>query len=686
MSNWSNVGHLEQTVRSSTDTDKINAARLLLLHFYEELLLNDLVKATERNIDERLWSLVYYKHIEACRSQLRASPKKAPQTQLASLLLSATAFFTSLIIELEARGDLDLIELAIEEFHRNSDINPNHDQQVTATPHSVRWRSLAFACINRCWIYLGDLARYQDNIDRANSFYRKCITLSPSYGKPYSQLAIISLSKQEHLDSIYWFSLAWTTSHPFAIARENLAATINRVLQSGPTIGSLSSIISFYKLAYVVVSERTPNLVLEHANTVEYVESAIDAMDYTRATKVLVLLMVAMHELDNQFASTDKTAIKSRIRSLQVVIVSVIIGIMSYCLTCITDGADTAECQPLQEFIIKASLDGHHPGHLHLIQRYGPQVEGFGADRFTEILLAFCYPVANVMNAARSVLLEDDDQNTLDRGDEEVFLLPEDADLLGFVGMSEYYRRVNRDVFKQYLHNLEEKSANRVSIKMTIQRLGRLHLLTRRLAHDERFEMLKYDAKDGFLVMDDETKQRMRTQQSEALGKQFQNQQIEEAKKSARPVVIVDAGVLVDHLWMVKKWLSRGTCFVVIAKEVLEQLDRMKKGTSEQSINARAATRFLELKTTSSSLYWRQFLRLQAPHETDTTDPYLPTVSKYERGFISCAAYFSKQVLAQPFNTEEMFRVIYTDERIRAACDAYHLPSSTLVEWDVANH
>ena len=79
--------------------------------------------------------------------------------------------------------------------------------------------------------------------------------------------------------------------------------------------------------------------------------------------------------------------------------------------------------------------------------------------------------------------------------------------------------------------------------------------------------MFKDDAKEGFLVMDAETKQRIRAHQSEALGREFQHQQIEEAKKSARPVVIVDSGVLVDYLWMVKKWLSHGKCFVVIAKE-----------------------------------------------------------------------------------------------------------------------
>ena len=112
----------------------------------------------------------------------------------------------------------------------------------------------------------------------------------------------------------------------------------------------------------------------------------------------------------------------------------------------------------------------------------------------------------------------------------------------------------------------------------------------------------------------------------------------------------------------------------------------MKKGNSEQSINARAATRFLELQTTSSSPYWRQFLRLQAPHESDMTDPLLSSISKYDRNFMGCAMYFAKQVLAQPFNSEDMFRVIYTDDRTRVACELCRLPVSTPLAWDVGRN
>jgi len=89
-------------------------------------------------------------------------------------------------------------------------------------------------CVQKCFIYLGDLARYRTNIRleaqsvqanaqpaapgsqvrpsasdwrAAGRFYQRAIQIYPDSAKPYGQMAILASYATDDLDALYWYSL-----------------------------------------------------------------------------------------------------------------------------------------------------------------------------------------------------------------------------------------------------------------------------------------------------------------------------------------------------------------------------------------------------------------------------------------------------------------------------------------------
>ena len=42
-------------------------------------------------------------------------------------------------------------------------------------------------------VHLGDIARYRNHIQQAETFYRHAISMAPSSGQPYNQIAILEV-------------------------------------------------------------------------------------------------------------------------------------------------------------------------------------------------------------------------------------------------------------------------------------------------------------------------------------------------------------------------------------------------------------------------------------------------------------------------------------------------------------
>ncbi|KAF9098261.1 hypothetical protein BGX23_006677 [Mortierella sp. AD031] len=220
--------------------------------------------------------------------------------ELSKLLDKGTGFYHEMIMALRSEHDLDLRIIAVEVLQADSG-NPNrtkpsasqdndryaqqqqqHQQQQqqqqprsrnrnrqqsrnkeeSSTPSSstpaYSKESLA-SCIQKCFIYLGDLARYRTNIrletqaieatskasgevdpkaiqskpsasdwQAAFRFYQRAIRVFPDSGKPYGQLAILSSYANDDIDALYWYCLSLGAKSPSVVVRDNLKVFFSR--------------------------------------------------------------------------------------------------------------------------------------------------------------------------------------------------------------------------------------------------------------------------------------------------------------------------------------------------------------------------------------------------------------------------------------------------------------------------
>ncbi|KAF9149414.1 hypothetical protein BG015_008805 [Linnemannia schmuckeri] len=285
-----------------SDHEELSFLRDSLKDVYESVLLEDLVAAVEKSVDDRLWRYVFYAPVEELRAELRklertSSRRQEVMDELSKLLDKGTGFYHEMIMALRSEHNLDLGNIAVEVLQADSG-TPNRNkpsdtsrfsqqqqnqqrQQQQPQPRSRNGRnrqqskkeefptatsltptyskeSLA-SCIQKCFIYLGDLARYRTNIrletqaieatssaagestikstppkpsasdwQAAFRFYQRAIRVFPDSGKPYGQLAILSSYASDDIDALYWYCLSLGAKSPSVVVRDNLKVFFSR--------------------------------------------------------------------------------------------------------------------------------------------------------------------------------------------------------------------------------------------------------------------------------------------------------------------------------------------------------------------------------------------------------------------------------------------------------------------------
>ncbi|KAF9933764.1 hypothetical protein FBU30_004565 [Linnemannia zychae] len=273
--------------------EELSFLRDSLKDVYESVLLEDLVAAVEKSVDDRLWRFVFYAPVEELRAELRKLERNSTRRQevmdeLSKLLDKGTGFYHEMIMALRSEHNLDLSNIAVEVLqadsgtlnrNKTSDSNKFSQQQqqrnrnvrsrqqsknkdesgtsVASTPAYSK-ESLA-GCIQKCFIYLGDLARYRTNIrletqsvgnlsntateeltkitppkpsasdwQAAFRFYQHAIRVFPDSGKPYGQLAILASYAGDDIDALYWYCLSLGAKSPSVVVRDNLKVFFSR--------------------------------------------------------------------------------------------------------------------------------------------------------------------------------------------------------------------------------------------------------------------------------------------------------------------------------------------------------------------------------------------------------------------------------------------------------------------------
>lgn len=91
-------------------------------------------------------------------------------------------------------------------------------------------KSSCFYACQYCLVHLGDIARYRNESKQAELFYRHAVSLSPSSGQPYNQLALLEASRGNKLATVFHYTRSVAVKHPFPVATTNLAKTLSSAL------------------------------------------------------------------------------------------------------------------------------------------------------------------------------------------------------------------------------------------------------------------------------------------------------------------------------------------------------------------------------------------------------------------------------------------------------------------------
>ncbi|CAI5742554.1 unnamed protein product [Peronospora destructor] len=163
--------------------------------------------AVSKEVELALWKPCFYRRIEDFRRRIR---KYAAAAQTDRNVREHFARVSS-------------------EFH----------QFLTEASTFYTYLSNVFATLHRCYVFLGDLARYRElhsqkvkkNFAAAEALYHRALALLPENGNPHNQLAVLATYVEAETVAVYHYCRSLLTSQPFTTAEENLALLFERTRQ-----------------------------------------------------------------------------------------------------------------------------------------------------------------------------------------------------------------------------------------------------------------------------------------------------------------------------------------------------------------------------------------------------------------------------------------------------------------------
>ena len=155
---------------------------------FEDLLSNDMKFCQQEHVEHYFWKLLFYKIIEVLRKQIQESDEASKTIYKEKALETVdggTKYFESLLKHLETRY----------EFKMEAYIGEN----AASYKRGMGYVTLALVSAQKIFLFLGDLARYREQINqtnnfgRAKNFYVKAQQVVPNNGRPFNQLALLAV-------------------------------------------------------------------------------------------------------------------------------------------------------------------------------------------------------------------------------------------------------------------------------------------------------------------------------------------------------------------------------------------------------------------------------------------------------------------------------------------------------------
>ncbi|XP_014483239.1 PREDICTED: protein SMG7-like isoform X2 [Dinoponera quadriceps] len=274
-----------------------------LQKIYQQVLILDLEYALDRKVEQDLWNLGFKNYIATLQSQAkdRKNPKRGESQALLSWCLeAASGFYLTLLQEICTIFDLDL------PFRRKGYVygctSPWKAVEKLSAPH----KSSCFYACQYCLVHLGDIARYRNESKQAEMFYRHAVSLSPSSGQPYNQLALLEASRGDKLGTVFHYARSVAVKHPFPVATANLAKTLSSALNDksfnidGKTkLSSQEYIAVFLKLHGIIHNFGDLKLACAYSKLLTETLTALVATESFSSWMLIQMLVINLYALQH---------------------------------------------------------------------------------------------------------------------------------------------------------------------------------------------------------------------------------------------------------------------------------------------------------------------------------------------------------------------------------------------------
>lgn len=206
--------------------------RIKLKEYSEKLIFLNPVDFG-RKAEELLWWKVFYSVISAVKKSkkyLRSGSNF--ECAYRTHLMAAQGFYHHLLLRIQKEFSLHMSCAIDFVYAPNRDCGDEEDLHPEANnPKAVIWAEKA---CHRCLIYLGDLARYQKDLDglhvhyMAERYYHQALALNPELGMPHNQLGTLAGNSHEGVDAAYHYMRCWLYDVPFEGAIANLEKSLEK--------------------------------------------------------------------------------------------------------------------------------------------------------------------------------------------------------------------------------------------------------------------------------------------------------------------------------------------------------------------------------------------------------------------------------------------------------------------------
>ncbi|XP_073495387.1 nonsense-mediated mRNA decay factor SMG5 [Phyllobates terribilis] len=160
-----------------------------------------------RKAEEVLWRKVYYEVIQLIKTNKKhIHSRSALECAYRTHLIAGVGFYQHLLLYVQSHYQLEL-QYCIDWTHV-SDPLIGCKKPVLASAKEMEWAQMA---CHRCLVYLGDLARYQNELalvdteKLAERFYYQALTVVPQMGMPFNQLGTLAGSRYYHVEATYCY-------------------------------------------------------------------------------------------------------------------------------------------------------------------------------------------------------------------------------------------------------------------------------------------------------------------------------------------------------------------------------------------------------------------------------------------------------------------------------------------------